>query len=340
MPDHRRDGLHRRPPGRAAGAARATRCAASRARAATPRALERARRRARRAATSRDPRSLARAAAGCATSCTAPRWSPTGRRSRRSRGERARARATCSQPRAGAARAALRAHLSTTDVYGHPGAARGRRGRTPRRGFAQLVRADQARRRGEVLRAAPRERSRDRRSCARRPSTGPARAEVDRRDRRGDPRPPHAADRPRRRDRRASATSRTCIDAVLLALDEPAARGRGVQRQRRARRELAALHRGPRRGPRLPRRRASASPTGRPPRSPSRSSTATALLRGPPALQHPAAALPPGRAGARPRPGLQQRSGARALGWEPRVGYAEGLAATLEWLREERPAAA
>ncbi len=56
--------------------------------------------------------------------------------------------------------------------------------------------------------------------------------------------------------------------------------------------------------------------------------------------ENAAAALAPGGAGARARPGLQQPPRcARELGWEPRVGYEQGLEATLAWLREREAGA-
>ncbi len=145
MPRHRRERLHRRAPGAAARDRRVIRCAASCARAATPRCSSASASRSPSATSRASPRSLApsRAAATC---CTAARSYRTGRRRRRSAQTNVQGTRNLLEASAGASVRALRPLQHDRRL--RPPGRRRRRGDAYGDAASQLVRADQAARRG------------------------------------------------------------------------------------------------------------------------------------------------------------------------------------------------
>ena len=218
--------------------ARATRCAAWCARAATPRAAS--------DSTSRSPSATSPSAARSPAPSQGCRYVASLRRARVRLGDdggdharsTSRARATCSRPAAGASVERF-VHFSTTDVYGYPGRRGDRRDATPRRAFATGTRRPSCAAEAEVRRVAATHGARGRdpapgdrlRAAARTRSSARSRG----RSRGGNM---LLVDRGR-------AVAGLCyvenlIDAALLALRHDAAPGPGVQRHRRARRHLEA----------------------------------------------------------------------------------------------------
>ena len=215
-----------------------------------------------------------------------------------------------------------------------PSGRRRDRGGPPAATIQQLVRADEARRRGRGPPRAGRALAADR-DPASRDRVRPRLARSRRRDRPRDPRAQHAARGPRSCGRGALL----CRQPDRRRGARPTSRGRprpGVQRQRRPTGDLARVHRLPRRGPRLRPRTLEHALLARQRRR--------LLAR---------AGLPPAAPGHRPeRPPLLSRQAVQVLGcnqdfsnrkaretlgWEPRIDYAEGLRATLAWLREAYP---
>ena len=298
---------------------RATRCAAWCARAATPRcwtssSVELA------VGDLTEPRSLARAVAGCRLRVPLRRARlRLGHRRRRSRESTSAGTRNLLEAAVGASVQRF-IHFSTTDVYGYPGrrrrSTRATRPTRLRNWYAQTKLDAEA----EVRRAARRRHGLE--TVILRPATvyGPGSAdvvgEIARAIRGGNM---LLIDGGR-------AVAGLCyvenlLDAALLALRHDAAPGQRLQRQRR-----------PATSP------GGSSPTASPTASAARRSRWSMpywlasglgfslehgyrLLRRTTGLTHAAAALPPGRAGARPQPGLQQPQGAR----DPRLGAARRL---------------